>query len=271
LEVILSLIPATYLYRFIYRARVSAICGMRNAQDGPLLTSFVLISLHQIIVVIFACDPIEAQWNITIADKTCISFGAVYITGSTPNVVTDLLILLMPVPYVWRLHAPVSQRLILVGMFMLACFVSIVSIMRLTILVGIPFASSDVTYNTKKVIVWSIVEINIGLMCACFPSMKQALNILHLDKLIPGSTGRQHKKNLDPNIHAPTIGKRSGRSRGGVGGISGRFLASLVGLTRLKDEEDGFQMINNAYERYKKSMPQNGAIESHTVDTDNES
>lgn len=194
-------------------------------------------------MVIFTCSPISAQWDLTITDKSCIPLGVVYISGSTPNVVTDLIILLLPVPYVWKLQARIAQRLLLAGMFMLGCFVSVVSVVRLAILVDIPMESSDVTYNTKEVIVWSIVEINIGLVCACLPSMKQALRLLRLDGLILVSAGRT-QPTLDPNTFPLTVGATSGeRSRGHRRGISGILLSSLAGPTKLDDDEDSYQMI----------------------------
>lgn len=207
-------------------------------------------------------------------DAKCISLGVVYISGSTPNVITDLMILLLPLPYVWGLHAPLGQRLILVGMFMLGCFVSIVSIVRLTILVGIPLSSSDVTYNTKEVIVWSIVEINIGLVCACLPSMKPALRLLHLDRLLLQSGQHQNPTPADPNSHEfpPTIG--SDRSRGNnhhkKRGFSNRLFSSMAGMSKMDDEEDSFQMINQEAARRGKTEASIEAA-SHANDTDNES
>jgi hypothetical protein len=199
----------------------------------------------------------------------------VYISGSTPNVITDVMILLLPLPYVWGLHAPLGQRLILVGMFMLGCFVSIVSIVRLTILVGIPLGSSDVTYNTKEVIVWSIVEINIGLVCACLPSMKPALKLLHLDRLLmTWSSRRQHSDTPDPNDHhlPPTIG--SDRSRGNnpnkKRGLSSRLFSSITGMSKIDDEEDSFQMISQAAAMRGKTEASIKAAR-RASDTDNES
>lgn len=167
---------------------------------------------------------------------------------------------------------------------MLGCFVAIVSIIRLTILVGIPLSSSDVTYNTKEVIVWSTVEINIGLVSACLPSMKPALQLLRIDRLVPGVAGspnqnQQQQQQRTPDAAAglfpPTIGAApSQRSKGpggkksksGLGGIGrsrsrktvgGGLFSSITGLTKLDDEEyyneDSFQMIGQAHARHGKT------------------
>ncbi|KAM0816202.1 putative Integral membrane protein [Seiridium cardinale] len=222
----------------------------------PILIAVFIVTawaLSIICLVIFTCSPIEAQWDLTIVDSKCISLGVVYVSGSIPNVVTDVIILLLPIPYVWRLQAPLAQRFILGGMFMLGCFVSVVPVVRLTILVGIPLSSSDVTYNTKEVIIWSIVEINIGLVSACLPSMKRALSLLYLDRLIPGSTGRNTTP--DPNGFAPTTRAVSERSRGQqIKRLSGRLLSSFAGMTMLDDDEDSYQMIHATHQMRGKNV-----------------
>ncbi|ETS84418.1 hypothetical protein PFICI_02443 [Pestalotiopsis fici W106-1] len=267
-------ILAFYWRLFSLRARIPIFIGL-------FIVTAWAISI--IFLVIFTCSPISAQWDLTITDSKCISLGVVYISGSTPNVITDWLILLAPIPYVARLHAPLAQRLVLAGMFMLGCFVAIVSIIRLTILVGIPLSSSDVTYNTKEVIVWSTVEINIGLVSACLPSMKPALHLLGIDRFVPGVAGspnhnqQQQQQQQTPGAGVgpfpPTIGAApSERSKGpggkksksslGIGRSRSRktvgvgLFSSLTGLTKLDDDEyedDSFQMIGQAHARHGKT------------------
>ena len=104
----------------------------------------------------------QAQWDITITDAVCVSRRAVYLGASIPNVVTDALLLILPIPYVWTLHAPVAQRLAVGGMFLLGCFVSVVSLVRLSVFMGLDLTSPNVTYNLSDVFIWSLVEVNVG-------------------------------------------------------------------------------------------------------------
>ncbi|KAI4595387.1 hypothetical protein KJ359_007062 [Pestalotiopsis sp. 9143b] len=264
-------ILAFYWRLFSLRARIPIFIGLF------IVTAW---ALSIIFLVIFTCSPISAQWDLTITSSKCISLGVVYISGSTPNVIADWLILMIPIPYVWRLHAPLAQRLVLAGMFMLGAFVAVVSIIRLTILVGIPLSSADVTYNTKEVIVWSTVEINIGLVSACLPSMKPALHLLGIDRLIPGVAGRpSHQQTPDGAPPAgpfpPTIGaassKRSksnllgrnqsvhsSRAGGRKQSSRGLFSSFVTGLTKLdddvyQDDEDSFRMIEQTHARRGKT------------------
>ncbi|RMZ12218.1 hypothetical protein D0864_00759 [Hortaea werneckii] len=140
--------------------------------------------------VLFTCVPVAAQWDVSITDAKCISTRSIWIAGSIVNVMTDIVLLIMPLPFVWNLNAPMAQRLALGGMFCLGAFVSVVSIVRLSILLGLDLNSSDATFNFSEVVIWSMVEINCGLICACLPSLRPAVRLLGLGRLFGGTSGQ---------------------------------------------------------------------------------
>ena len=161
-----------------------------------------------------------------------------------PNVMLDIIVVAMPMPYVWRLHAPLAQRLILAGMFVLGTFISVVSLVRLIIFLRIPIATSgDVTYNFREIIVWSIVEINIGLVCACLPSLKPAIALIGLNKLFSFNGSRiSDNKSPGPSSGYPSHGYgstgESQKSRPRKKGSTGGMFSTIGGLTRLGSEEE---------------------------------
>ncbi|RMZ04537.1 hypothetical protein D0860_06340 [Hortaea werneckii] len=144
----------------------------------------------QFFCVLFTCVPVAAQWDVSITDAKCISTRSIWIAGSIVNVMTDIVLLIMPLPYVWNLNAPMAQRLALGGMFCLGAFVSVVSIVRLSIMLGLDLNSSDATFNFSEVVIWSMVEINCGLICACLPSLRPAVRLLGLGRLFGGTSGQ---------------------------------------------------------------------------------
>jgi hypothetical protein len=210
----------------------------------------MLTYLSQTFIVIFACNPVRASWDITLTTAKCIPVKSIYLGGSLPNVITDAVLVIMPIPYVWRLHAPLMQRIVLASMFMLGIFIAIVSIIRLRIFLSIPIAqSANVTYNFREVIVWSVVEVNIGLTCACLPSLKPAVGFLGLNKLFSFSTNSR-PSNATPGPgqtdERPSNFEQSNRSRAGrKKGSTGGMFSTLAGLTKLDSEEDEFRMIES--------------------------
>ncbi|KAH9869189.1 hypothetical protein IAQ61_006394 [Plenodomus lingam] len=199
--------------------------------------------------VIFSCLPVHAAWDVTITNAKCIPIRSIYLGGSIPNVILDLVVVLMPLPYVWRLQAPLAQRLILAGMFILGTFIAVVSLVRLIIFLSIPIATSgDVTFNFREIIVWSIVEINVGLICACMPSLKPAFAAIGLNRLFTFNGSR----NSDNKSPGPSSGYQSSgfggsnkprpRKKGSTGGL----FSTIGGLTK-SDSEEELKTVDTGY------------------------
>lgn len=68
-------------------------------------------SISTVFALIFPCKPIAKAWDVTIVEGSCINRGAVYIVQAVTNIVTDVLILLLPVPMVWKLQMPFIQKI----------------------------------------------------------------------------------------------------------------------------------------------------------------
>ncbi|EMD61100.1 hypothetical protein GGP41_010008 [Bipolaris sorokiniana] len=197
-----------------------------------------------LLCVIFNCIPVQAAWDITITGAKCISIRAIYLGGSVPNVCLDLVIVLMPLPHVWRLHAPLAQRIVLAGMFALGTFIAVVSLVRLIIFLQIPIATQgDVTYNFREIILWSIVEVNIGLACACLPSLKPVFQAVGLNKLFSFSSSRPSDVESRGAAHQFASGGSSG-SRPRKKGATGGLFSTLAGISRMDDEEEETKFVN---------------------------
>lgn len=129
--------------------------------------------------------------------------------------------------------------------FMLGCFVSVVSVLRLVHLMRVDLNSNDYTWKMKEVLLWSVVEVNVGLVCACLPSLKPAVQLLGLGRLMSSRYGTGPPSG---HVHAPTIGT-SDRIRSRKKSSAGGIFSSLAELTRRDGDssEDSFQMINRAH------------------------
>ncbi|KAF2770284.1 hypothetical protein EJ03DRAFT_78296 [Teratosphaeria nubilosa] len=216
--------------------------------SGVVVAWFFAIFL----AVIFTCEPINAQWNILITDRKCIKTRTIWLSGSIVNVLTDAVLLVMPLPYVWSLHAPVPQRIALGCMFMLGCFVSVVSIVRLTVLMSLDLSSKDSTFNFSEVVIWSVVEIHCGMICSCLPSLRPAIKLLGL-QCIFGSISSHPRGQSDSNGRA-TPGPGSDALRSWKHPL--RKLRSPYTITDLStyhpndEEEDSYEMIRKANEEH---------------------
>ncbi|KAI0888531.1 uncharacterized protein GGS22DRAFT_156099, partial [Annulohypoxylon maeteangense] len=69
---------------------------------------------------------------------------------------TDLMVMLMPVPIIWKLNLPISQRIVLTATFSLGLFITAMSIIRLKSLMNISF--TDPTWTLPLELLWTVLS-----------------------------------------------------------------------------------------------------------------
>ena len=63
-------------------------------------------------ILIFRCNPIAANWDFAVAATAkCLDPGKLYFSVGVVNVISDLMILLLPVKMLWGLRLPRKQML----------------------------------------------------------------------------------------------------------------------------------------------------------------
>ncbi|KAI0431184.1 fucose permease [Xylaria sp. FL1042] len=139
---------------------------------------------------IFQCRPVEAAFNLTDPPGQCIPLLTEFICSAPVNIVTDLAILALPLPVLTGMRLPPRQKIILIVTFALGIFVTIVDVVRIYYLQkAISDASSstlsgdndldasfgispEFAWNASLALLWSAVEVNVGIACACIPTLK---------------------------------------------------------------------------------------------------
>ena len=70
-----------------------------------------------ILALIFACDPVRKSWDATILTGHCINRSAVYLINGILNVVSDFIILLLPLPMIKKIQMPLRQKILVASFF----------------------------------------------------------------------------------------------------------------------------------------------------------
>lgn len=65
----------------------------------------------------FMCTPIQAMWDKTIHDPTCMDAKIVYFTNAGFNILTDFIIFGLPLPILSQLQLPRKQKWLLILLF----------------------------------------------------------------------------------------------------------------------------------------------------------
>ncbi|GLA36924.1 hypothetical protein AnigIFM63309_003421 [Aspergillus niger] len=129
-------------------------------------------SLTSILVFTLGCQPVAAMWDVSkSAGAKCVDqFSFVYANAAF-NVFSDVIILILPIRLCWSLQVSWRQKTMLLMLFILGSFACIVSCVR--IITMMPFIhSSDFTWYKVTLATWCMVEINVGIICACLPVMR---------------------------------------------------------------------------------------------------
>ena len=122
-----GILAAEILYNpAIFTTKLSILLFYYRIFPGPrfkvilwLVGAFVLAySIAAAAVNLFQCVPVESVWNPAIKSR-CVNLGADLIALSSINVVTDFLILCLPMPQLWQLHTSRARKIQISGMFLL--------------------------------------------------------------------------------------------------------------------------------------------------------
>lgn len=68
-------------------------------------------------VTTFACSPREASWNPLITDPKCLNNNAAVLFTCLFNIVSDIIILMLPARAVWKLNIPTKKKIKIVLLF----------------------------------------------------------------------------------------------------------------------------------------------------------
>ncbi|KAJ5970707.1 uncharacterized protein N7479_000625 [Penicillium vulpinum] len=123
------------------------------------------------------CIPIHDFWNPSakVRKANCLPDGPVWFTNAGIQTVTDMVIVVLPLPLLWKLHLPRRQKWGILIVFSLGiCIVgtSAGRLFQLSIMVG----GGDFTQANAQAALWSSLEANISIICICLPPLHPLLS-----------------------------------------------------------------------------------------------
>ncbi|OBT44509.1 hypothetical protein VE00_04892 [Pseudogymnoascus sp. WSF 3629] len=132
------------------------------------------------LVVVLQCVPVQSVWDHSIRGRCTNSQAFVYAAAGF-SIFEDFVIMLLPVWELKDLSLNTKKKFALMFLFALGSFACITSMIRLKYLVAYG-TSVDVTYGAVDVILWSVLEDYVAVICAslmclrplivrCFPSL----------------------------------------------------------------------------------------------------
>ncbi|USP79802.1 uncharacterized protein yc1106_07076 [Curvularia clavata] len=164
---------------------------------------------------IFQCTPVAAFWDHSIKGSKCFQNEPWWISYATVQISTDFVLLAMPLRQILRLTMGTTEKLGVALVFGTGGFVTFASIYRATTIAA-SASNPDPTWGPIPATVWSVIEANAGIICACLPMLRAPFvrlfgPLFGSHKGSNGNTKRQSyalgwKSNHHPGVgHANTI------------------------------------------------------------------
>lgn len=130
----------------------------------------VLQFVASFVIVFVQCIPISHYWRMHEAGG-CINLTAFFLSNNIFTIITDVLILALPIPSLTQIKRSRKQRLGLFTIFFLGFLSTISSCIRLYT-IRVYTQSDDRIYDAAPINLWSFVEVNLGLITASAPALK---------------------------------------------------------------------------------------------------
>jgi hypothetical protein len=139
---------------------------------------------------IFICVPVKKLWYPSLPGH-CINQVGTWIANAASTIMTDLVILVLPMPQVWKLQLRLSEKLALTLAFSLGFLyvlphrdvinadrysVVFASAYRFTVLFS--YTSADSSYTLAPTVGWTAIEMSAGIVSACLPALRPALQAI---------------------------------------------------------------------------------------------
>ncbi|KAJ5608302.1 hypothetical protein N7537_004921 [Penicillium hordei] len=169
---------------------------------------------------VFQCRPIDAVFLSNVPPyASCTDIVTLYLSSSPVNIITDVTILLLPIPLLTKMRLPFKQKIILVITFSFGVFAAVVDVVRIAFLQQAATSRSlelksvhiqniggvDFSWYASLSFMWSVVEVNLSIICGCVPSLKPLVTRL-VPKLIR-DTNDNTSTSLPPGLSAGAAGE----------------------------------------------------------------
>ncbi|KAJ5613820.1 hypothetical protein N7528_007474 [Penicillium herquei] len=138
-------------------------------QVAITMTIVWMWSASVILETFLLCRPLKYNWDTSISG-VCGDRNAAYVVAGTMNLITDLMVMALPMPHIWKLQLGTAKKVALCGVFSIGLLVSIISIVRLVSLMAINF--TNITGTVQMAVMWTVIEPELAIICANMPLMK---------------------------------------------------------------------------------------------------
>ncbi|KAI7770549.1 hypothetical protein LZL87_002920 [Fusarium oxysporum] len=131
-----------------------------------LLVAYIPIQILRIVT----CYPIRTYWDPDVRNARCLNQRKIFFSDLSLSIVTDLVILLIPIPLTCKLRMSIGKRIKIVLLLGAGGIATALTLFRVAKAVDF-LNSDDITVDYTPIGILTALEITIGFVCACLPSL----------------------------------------------------------------------------------------------------
>ncbi|CAG7918337.1 unnamed protein product [Penicillium olsonii] len=169
LSLILSKLSALWFFTRLFRSRLLV------RVSYALIGFLALAGLWMVLSGFFFCVPVHYFWTRKDRDDHCLPQAPVWILNGAIHIVTDVIILALPMYVLWTLKVPKPLKAGIITVFGLGVCVIGTSSARLYFLTKVAY-QDHFTETSSQITVWSSLESNISIICVCLPPIHPLLS-----------------------------------------------------------------------------------------------
>ncbi|KAF3905280.1 hypothetical protein ABW21_db0206632 [Orbilia brochopaga] len=158
---------------FLYERIIPTTHPMRK-----VLTGFMIFQVGYFLVTefvfIFQCSPIAGGFDINMRmheGPKCIGLKPMLYSFCIVHIFVDLSLLILPIRVIWDLQMPVKRKLSTLSLFVIGAIGCVCAVMRVVTIAQL-LNGFDFTWTIYDPGMWGLLELTIGIICACIPPSK---------------------------------------------------------------------------------------------------
>ncbi|KAI7464015.1 hypothetical protein KC351_g15670 [Hortaea werneckii] len=139
---------------------------------GAIGTLVIIVAqfVSTVVVVGVQCLPMSTYWDPTVGG-TCININDFFYSTNIFTIITDIMIIGLPIATLWKLNCPRAQKYGIMLAFLLGGISTIASCIRMYS-IQIFTESPERMRDAAPINTWSFIEINLGILCCSAPAIK---------------------------------------------------------------------------------------------------
>ncbi|KAI1404190.1 hypothetical protein F4819DRAFT_448227 [Hypoxylon fuscum] len=151
-----------------------------------MLTVVVMFGIGITFATVFACGThFSYWWSSAGADLKahCVNTQMLTYAQSVSDFIIDVIIIVMPVPLVWKLHMSPQRKLGVIAVFLTAAVAVAASLVKMIWFLWENQTPWDPSFDqdllSSTFLFWTIMETHIALIAACLPTLRQYFSGYH--------------------------------------------------------------------------------------------